>query len=54
MKLLLDQDVYEATARFLIDLQHDVLRVRELGMARASDEENLKKALGIKSDFCDA
>ncbi|MCY7347608.1 MAG: DUF5615 family PIN-like protein [Pyrinomonadaceae bacterium] len=51
MKLLLDQDVYEATARFLIDLQHDVLRVRELGMAQASDEENLKKALELKRVF---
>ena len=51
MKLLLDQDVYEATARFLIDLQHDVLRVRELGMAQASDEENLKKALELNRIF---
>ena len=51
MKLLLDQDVYEATARFLIDLHHDVLRVRELGMARASDEENLKKALELNRIF---
>ncbi len=51
MKLLLDQDVYEATARVLIDLQHDVLRVRELGMARASDEENLKKALELNRVF---
>ena len=51
MKLLLDQDVYEGTARFLIDLQHDVLRVRELGMARASDEENLKKALELNRIF---
>ncbi|MDQ3131352.1 MAG: DUF5615 family PIN-like protein [Acidobacteriota bacterium] len=51
MKLLLDQDVYEVTARFLIDLQHDVLRVRELGMAQASDEENLKKALELNRVF---
>ena len=51
MKLLLDQDVYELTARFLINLQHDVLRVRELGMAQASDEENLKKALELKRVF---
>ena len=41
MKLLLDQDIYEVTARFLIGLEYDVVRVRELGMAQASDEENL-------------
>jgi len=51
VKLLLDQDVYEATARFLIDLRHDVLRVREIGMAQASDEENLKKALELSRIF---
>jgi len=44
MRLLLDQDVYDLTARFLLDLGHDVLKVSELGMARASDEENLQKA----------
>ena len=51
MKLLLDQDVYEATARFLITLQHGVVRVAELGMAQASDEENLKKALELNRVF---
>ncbi len=51
MKLLLDQDVYEATARFLIGLEHDVMRVAELGMAQASDEENLKKALELNRIF---
>ena len=51
MRLLLDQDVYEITARFLIDLGHDVLRVAELGMAGASDEENLKKALQLNRIF---
>ena len=45
MKLLLDQDVYGVTARFLIDLGHDVLRVSEIGMAAANDDENLNKAL---------
>src|SRR4051794_24410171 len=45
MKLLLDQDVYEITARLLISLEFDVVRVSELGMASASDEENLKKAI---------
>ncbi len=51
MRLLLDQDVYETTARFLIDLRHDVVRVAELGMAQASDEENLKKALELDRIF---
>ncbi len=51
MKLLLDQDVYEITVRFLIDLEHDVLRVAELGMAQASDEENLLKAQELERIF---
>lgn len=51
MRLLLDQDIYEVTARFIIGLGHDVVRVAELGMARASDEENLKKALELNRVF---
>lgn len=51
MKLLLDQDVYEVTARFLIGLGHNVVRVAELGMAQASDEKNLKKALELNRIF---
>lgn len=51
MRLLLDQDIYERTERFLIDLQHDVVHVAELGMAQASDEENLKKALELNRVF---
>ena len=51
MRLLLDQDVYETTARFLIGLKHDVVRVAELGMAQASDEENLNKALELNRIF---
>ena len=51
MRLLLDQDVYETTARFLIGLRQDVVRVAELGMAQASDEENLKKALELNRVF---
>lgn len=48
MKLLLDQDIYEVTARFLNELGHDVVKVSELGMARSSDEQNLEKALDLK------
>lgn len=51
MRLLLDQDVYEVTARFLLELGHDVAKVSELGMARSSDEENLQKALELKRIF---
>lgn len=51
MRLLLDHDVYEVTVRFLMSLEHDLLRVAELGMAQASDEENLKKALELNRIF---
>ena len=51
MRLLLDQDVYESTARFLAEKGHDVVRVRELGMATASDEDNLRKAIELDRDF---
>ena len=51
MKLLLDQDVWERTASFLINLGHDIIRVAELGMSRASDEENLNKALELNRIF---
>ena len=44
MKLLLDQDVYALTARFLIDSGHDVVLVAEIGLAQASDEEILRTA----------
>jgi predicted nuclease of predicted toxin-antitoxin system len=51
MRLLLDQDVYKITARFLTELGHDVLGVGEIGKARASDEENLNKALELNRLF---
>jgi len=51
VKLLLDQDVYEITARFLIATGHDVLRVAEIGMAQSSDEENLQKARELERIF---
>lgn len=51
MKLLLDQDVYEITTHLLIDSGHDVVRVAELGIARASDEENLRKAIELNRIF---
>lgn len=51
MRLLLDQDVYEVTARFLVSLGLDVVKVSELGMATASDEENLRKAIELDRIF---
>jgi predicted nuclease of predicted toxin-antitoxin system len=44
MKLLLDQDVYLATERFLSELGHDVVPVAQLGLARADDAELLRVA----------
>lgn len=44
MKFLLDQDVYAKTERFLRDEGHDLVRVSELGLARATDEIVLSTA----------
>jgi predicted nuclease of predicted toxin-antitoxin system len=44
MKFLLDQDVYAATARFLLDLGHDVVLVARIGLSRAQDQEILRIA----------
>ena len=44
MKFLLDQDVYAATARFLVELGHDVVLVSKIGLAKASDSDLLKVA----------
>ncbi|MBI4314344.1 MAG: DUF5615 family PIN-like protein [Chloroflexi bacterium] len=44
MKFLLDQDVYASTARFLADLGHDVVRVAEIGLSQADDEDLLTTA----------
>jgi predicted nuclease of predicted toxin-antitoxin system len=39
MRFLVDQDVYKLTVDKLKELGHDVVTVKELGMARASDED---------------
>lgn len=44
MNFLLDQDVYAATARFLIQLGHDVVLVAKIGLSRASDSDLLQTA----------
>ena len=44
MKLLLDQDVYALTERFLREQGYDIKTASELGLARADDSELLKFA----------
>lgn len=44
MRFLLDQDVHATTARFLSGLAHDVVRVAEIGLAQADDEDLLRAA----------
>ena len=45
MRFLLDQDVYAITAVLVRNLGHDVATASELGLARASDQEILEKAI---------
>ena len=44
MKLLLDQDVYALTERFLREQGYDVMTASELGLSRAQDTKLLKIA----------
>jgi predicted nuclease of predicted toxin-antitoxin system len=44
MKFLLNQDVYAVTAQYLSRLGHDVVRVAQLALSRAGDEELLEVA----------
>jgi predicted nuclease of predicted toxin-antitoxin system len=44
MKLLLNQDIYATTARFLIDSGYDIVLAAQLGLARADDEVLLRVA----------
>lgn len=44
MNLLLDQDVYAITARYLRNQGHDVVTAADLGSSRASDETLLSIA----------
>ncbi|PSN11103.1 hypothetical protein C7293_25625 [filamentous cyanobacterium CCT1] len=44
MRFLLDQDVYAKTIRFLQESGHDLVRVSELGLSRASDATVLQTA----------
>ncbi len=44
MKLLLDQDVYAVTARFLADLGHDVVSAYQAGLSQSSDNALIEAA----------
>ena len=44
MKVLLDQDIYATTARFLTRSGYDVVLAAQLGLARAADEVLLRVA----------
>jgi predicted nuclease of predicted toxin-antitoxin system len=44
MRLLLDHDVFAVTWRYLVGLGHDAVRVGDIGMWRAADEDLLKLA----------
>jgi predicted nuclease of predicted toxin-antitoxin system len=41
-EILLDQDVFATTRRFLSSFGHDVVAVSQLRLSRATDEELLK------------
>jgi predicted nuclease of predicted toxin-antitoxin system len=44
MRLLLDQDVYAVTARFLTELGYDVVTAADIGGSRSSDIDLLRAA----------
>jgi predicted nuclease of predicted toxin-antitoxin system len=45
MRFLADQNVFASTSRLLQGLGHDVVRVADLGLARATDESLLEVAI---------
>jgi predicted nuclease of predicted toxin-antitoxin system len=51
MRFLLDQDVYAVTARFLRDLNHDIVIAADIGGSRTADEELLSIAQEHKRLF---
>jgi len=48
MRFLIDQDVYQLTIEFIKDLGHEVIPVKNVGLATASDETILTYALSHK------
>ncbi len=51
MRLLLDQDVYFATERFLREHGHDVVTAAEIGCSRSLDAELLRRARKLRRIF---
>lgn len=51
MRLLLDQDVYAITARFLAGLGHDVVTAADLGRSQSSDADLLRSAHDLDRVF---
>ena len=51
MRFLTDQDVYQLTIEFLINENHDVITVKQLGLERASDIILLRKAKEMERIF---
>ena len=45
MRILLDEDVYAVTGRFLKALNHEVISVQELGLSGHADEAILRTAM---------
>ena len=48
MRFLIDQDVYQLTIEFIKDLGHEVIPVKDVGLATAADEKILAYALNHK------
>ncbi|OGW50641.1 MAG: hypothetical protein A2Z50_03340 [Nitrospirae bacterium RBG_19FT_COMBO_42_15] len=44
MQFLTDQDVYQSTINYLKNLGHNVIRAKDIGFERASDNEILQRA----------
>lgn len=51
MKFLLDQDLYQATIRWLIKHGHDVITAKDLNLQRAPDRKLLEKAVELERLF---
>jgi predicted nuclease of predicted toxin-antitoxin system len=51
MRFLVDQDVYQITVEFLAKEEHDLVRISELGLERASDSFLLGKAKEMRRIF---
>lgn len=45
MRFLTDQDVYQTTISYLKNPGHDVIRAKDIGFERASDNEILERAV---------